>query len=72
MDPLHLPLVSEPMDSASPQAGIHPVFEDSLPDAWGRAILCRRHNSVSTMSLRGAKRRGNLIEITSPTSYMDV
>ena len=44
LDPLHLPLRSDPMDSARPQAGIHPVFEDSLPDAWGRAILCRRYN----------------------------
>ncbi len=44
LDPLHLPLGSDPMDSARPQAGIHSVFEDSLPDAWGRAILCRRHN----------------------------
>lgn len=44
LDPLHLPLGAEPMDSANPHAGIHPVFEDSLPDAWGRAILCKRYN----------------------------
>ena len=44
LDPLHLPLGLDPIDSARPHAGIHSVFEDSLPDAWGRAILCRRHS----------------------------
>ena len=44
LDPLHLPLSPEPVASGNPQTGIHSVFEDSLPDAWGRAILCRRHN----------------------------
>jgi serine/threonine-protein kinase HipA len=24
--------------------GLHGVFEDSLPDAWGQALLYRRHN----------------------------
>jgi len=44
LDPLHLPLSPQSMESETPQTGIHSVFEDSLPDAWGRVILCRRHN----------------------------
>ncbi len=61
LDPLHLPLVSEPMDSANPHAGIHSVFEDSLPDAWGRAILCRRYNVP-----RQEQRPAYLLELLGP------
>jgi serine/threonine-protein kinase HipA len=44
LDPFHLPLESAPTRAEEPATGIHAVFEDSLPDAWGRAIMCRRYN----------------------------
>ena len=43
LDPLHLPLTAAVFPAARPQAGIHGCFEDSLPDAWGRGLLIRRH-----------------------------
>lgn len=43
LDPLHLPLGSSPMSADNPTTGLHGVFEDSLPDAWGQAIFYRRH-----------------------------
>jgi serine/threonine-protein kinase HipA len=44
LDPIHLPLDEAPISAEDPSTGIHGVFEDSLPDAWGRAIMCRRYN----------------------------
>lgn len=44
LDPLHLPLGAHPIHCGNSVTGIHGVFEDSLPDAWGRAILSRRFN----------------------------
>ena len=43
LDPIHLPLKSGIFAADRPHAGIHGVFEDSLPDAWGRGLLIRRH-----------------------------
>ncbi len=43
VDPFHLPLRAEPVSAEDPATGIYAVFDDSLPDAWGRAIMCRRH-----------------------------
>ncbi len=43
LDPLHLPLRSGVFEADRPYAGIHGCFEDSLPDAWGRGLLIRRH-----------------------------
>jgi hypothetical protein len=43
LDPFHLPLEPTPLRAEDPATGIHAVFEDSLPDAWGRAIMCRRY-----------------------------
>jgi len=43
LDPLHLPLQAGPFDADRPHSGIHAVFEDSLPDDWGRRILYHRH-----------------------------
>jgi serine/threonine-protein kinase HipA len=43
LDPIHLPLTSSVFQANRPRAGIHGVFEDSLPDAWGRGLLIRRH-----------------------------
>jgi serine/threonine-protein kinase HipA len=30
-------------EAARPRAGVHGVFEDSLPDDWGRGLLIRRY-----------------------------
>ena len=43
LDPLHLPLTSENFNAERPHSGVHGVFEDSLPDDWGRRILARRY-----------------------------
>ena len=42
LDPLRLPLSQQIYSAERPHAGIHGIFEDSLPDAWGRGILIRR------------------------------
>jgi serine/threonine-protein kinase HipA len=42
LDPIHLPLGANTFDANRPRSGIHGVFEDSLPDAWGRGLLIRR------------------------------
>jgi serine/threonine-protein kinase HipA len=42
LDPVHLPLRAGVLESTRPRAGVHGVFEDSLPDAWGRGLLIRR------------------------------
>jgi len=43
LDPLHLPLSADIFDADRPHAGVHGVFEDSLPDDWGRKLLIRRY-----------------------------
>lgn len=43
LDPIHLPLASKTFSADRPRAGVHGVFEDSLPDDWGRGLLIRRH-----------------------------
>ena len=43
LDPLHLPLSADIFDADRPHAGVHGVFEDSLPDDWGRKLLVRRY-----------------------------
>lgn len=42
IDPIHLPLTSGTFTADLPQTGIHFIFDDSLPDAWGRHILARK------------------------------
>lgn len=44
LDPLNLPLSTEIFDTNRPRAGVHGVFEDSLPDDWGRRLMVRRYN----------------------------
>ncbi len=44
LDPIHLPLSLQIFDAGRPAAGVHGVFEDSLPDDWGRRILARRYH----------------------------
>lgn len=41
VDPVHLPLIDKEFNADRPE-GIHGVFEDSLPDDWGRRILKHR------------------------------
>ncbi len=43
LDSLHLPLSSEIFNADRPSSGVHGVFEDSLPDDWGRRVMVRRH-----------------------------
>ena len=43
LDPVNLPLKPKEFSSNRPQ-GIHGVFEDALPDDWGRKILARKAN----------------------------
>ncbi|MCF6291706.1 MAG: type II toxin-antitoxin system HipA family toxin [Desulfobacterales bacterium] len=43
LDPLHLPLSMEILEADRPRAGVHGVFEDSLPDDWGRRLMIRRY-----------------------------
>ncbi len=42
LDPIHLPLESRTFSANRGESGIHAVFDDSLPDAWGRTILAKR------------------------------
>ncbi len=41
LDPVSLPLKAESFSTDQP--GVFGVFEDSLPDDWGRRLLVRRH-----------------------------
>ena len=73
LDPLHLPLGFTPIRAENPETGVHAVFEDSLPDAWGRAMMCRRHNVPRTkrrvaylLELLGSEAMGALVFTTSP------
>jgi serine/threonine-protein kinase HipA len=43
LDPVHLPLSTEIFNANRPAAGVHGVFEDSLPDDWGRKLMIRRY-----------------------------
>lgn len=54
LDPIHLPLSNTIFDADRPRSGIHGVFEDSLPDDWGRRLLIRRYN-IARVDQRPAK-----------------
>ncbi|MFH0729088.1 MAG: type II toxin-antitoxin system HipA family toxin [Pseudomonadota bacterium] len=43
LDPLNLPLGTELFNANRPHEGVHSVFEDSLPDDWGRKLMARRY-----------------------------
>lgn len=43
LDPMHLPLGDEIFEANRPHAGVHGIFEDALPGAWGNALLVRLH-----------------------------
>ena len=43
LDPIHLPLATKSYNADRPHSGVHGVFEDSLPDDWGRRLLARRY-----------------------------
>jgi serine/threonine-protein kinase HipA len=73
LDPFHLPLGSAPIRAEDPATGIHAVFEDSLPDAWGRAIMCRRYKlprnrqrAAYLLELLGSEAMGALAYTTTP------
>jgi serine/threonine-protein kinase HipA len=73
LDPFHLPLGMSPISAEDPATGIHAVFEDSLPDAWGRAIMCRRYNlprnrqrAAYLLKLLGSEAMGALAYTDSP------
>lgn len=42
LDPVHLPLKEQTFAAETAELGMHAIFDDSLPDAWGRHILARR------------------------------
>lgn len=42
LDPIHLPLGPGIFEARRGETGVHGVFDDSLPDAWGRTILAKR------------------------------
>ncbi len=42
LDPVHLPLRGGVFTAANGELGMPEVFDDSLPDAWGRHILARK------------------------------
>ncbi len=45
VDPVNLPLIhNKVFDAPNFNTGVHSVFEDSLPDAWGRQLLARQGN----------------------------
>ncbi len=50
LDPIHLPLSPEVFEARRPRSGVQGVFEDALPDEWGRALLIRRHQLSATES----------------------
>lgn len=58
LDPVHLPLTAERFNADRPRSGVHGVFEDSLPDDWGRRLLVRRHHLA-----REAQRVPNLLRL---------
>ena len=41
LDPVELPLLSKDFETDR-YSGVFPVFEDSLPDVWGRRLLARK------------------------------
>ena len=43
LDPLHLQLSLKIFNADRPHAGVHGVFEDSLPDDWGRRLMACRY-----------------------------
>jgi serine/threonine-protein kinase HipA len=43
LDPISLPLSAQLFEANRPGSGVHGVFEDSLPDDWGKKIMVRRY-----------------------------
>lgn len=48
LDPEHLPLDDKVYSANNGETGVHAIFEDSLPDAWGRQILARKGGMEQT------------------------
>jgi len=78
LDPRHLPLGPDPIAATDPATGLHAVFEDSLPDAWGRAMLCQRYQlsrakrrAPDLLALIGAEALGALAYTSTP-EWVDI
>jgi serine/threonine-protein kinase HipA len=76
LDPLHLPLTAKILDADRPYSGVHGVFEDSLPDDWGRRLMARRYKLDRTMQrvpqllqLLGNQGLGALIYTDTPSPF---
>ncbi|VAW77850.1 HIPA PROTEIN [hydrothermal vent metagenome] len=73
LDPVHLPLSARIFEAQRPHAGIHGIFEDSLPDDWGRGVLVRRfglsrqqHTPPHLLRVLGTECLGALAYTTTP------
>ena len=49
LDPIQLPLSTDEFTTDRP-SGVHAVFEDALPDDWGKRLLIREGNLVNGLS----------------------
>jgi len=58
LDPVRLQLTADTFNADRPRAGVHGVFEDSLPDDWGRRLMTRRYKLG-----RGEQRVPNLLRL---------
>lgn len=57
IDPISLPLTKGTFEASRPKEGIHAVFEDALPDSWGRQLIIRKNKLMS-----GERRLPNLLK----------
>ena len=80
IDPAHLPLNEETFAAKDGEIGMHRVFDDSLPDAWGRQILIRkgglqkiRYAPVQLLGLLGGSGIGRFLfsEQKKKVNYQD-
>lgn len=67
LDPVNLPRTAGLHAANDPRSGLHGVFQDALPDAWGKRLLARLHQlpraaqrPPQLLSLLGAKTLGAL------------
>lgn len=78
LDPLHLPLTNDTFDADRPGSGVHGVFEDSIPDDWGRRLMIRRyklgrgeHRVPNLLRLLGNQGLGALSYVEEGTSKLE-
>lgn len=75
LDPIHLPLTHKEFTTSRPE-GVHSVFEDALPDDWGRgliiqsACLSRREQTVpGLLKIMGGDGLGALTFLSSHSKH---